>query len=182
MIIGLTGTMGAGKGTVASYLKKKGFEYHSFSDVLREEAKKTNLDPSRINLQSLGNKLREKYKNVGYLSTQLLQKIKTKKSVLDGVRNVAEISTLRQHKDFVLIGIDAPPKMRFDRMIKRQRKGDPNTFEEFKKLDDYENNGESPGQNISTCLENVDHLIINEGSIVELKLKIEKILRHLHSK
>ena len=39
MIIGLTGENCAGKGTVADYLKKKGFYYLSLSDVIREELK-----------------------------------------------------------------------------------------------------------------------------------------------
>ena len=35
MIIGLTGTNGSGKGTVAEFLKQEGFRYHSLSDELR---------------------------------------------------------------------------------------------------------------------------------------------------
>ena len=36
-IIGLTGRNAAGKGTVATMLKKRSFEYHSLSDTLRNE-------------------------------------------------------------------------------------------------------------------------------------------------
>ena len=61
MIIGLTGKNAAGKGEVAEYLKKKGFSYFSLSDILRDEAKKRNLEPTRENLIPLGNELREKF-------------------------------------------------------------------------------------------------------------------------
>ena len=35
MIVGLTGTYAAGKGTVAEYLIGRGFQYYSLSDELR---------------------------------------------------------------------------------------------------------------------------------------------------
>ena len=62
MIIGLTGTISSGKSTVAEILIKKGFEHHTYSDILRLEAKKRNIEPTRQNLQKLGNKLKEESK------------------------------------------------------------------------------------------------------------------------
>lgn len=38
-LIGLIGPNASGKGEVADYLKKKGYQVYSLSDVLREEAK-----------------------------------------------------------------------------------------------------------------------------------------------
>ena len=59
MIIGLTGTMGSGKGEIANYLIKKDFEYYCFSDILKEEAKKRNIKPTRKNLQKLGSDIKK---------------------------------------------------------------------------------------------------------------------------
>jgi len=53
MIIGLTGRNGTGKTEVANYLKSKGFELISLSDILREEARKRNMDEKRDNLKNL---------------------------------------------------------------------------------------------------------------------------------
>jgi dephospho-CoA kinase len=39
-VIGLTGTIASGKGTLAEFLKGKGYSYFSLSDILREEATK----------------------------------------------------------------------------------------------------------------------------------------------
>ena len=42
MIIGITGSYGAGKDTVAELLQKMNFTHVSFSDTLREELKNRN--------------------------------------------------------------------------------------------------------------------------------------------
>ncbi len=175
-IIALTGTMASGKGTVAEYLKKKGFEIYTYSDVVREEAKKLGYGQTRENLRKVGTLLKEKSGNMGILSRKLLAKIKTGKAVLDGVRNVAEINELRKRKGFFLIGVDAGQKIRFKRMQKRKRQGDPKTFEEFKEIDNKENNGENHGQEINRCLKAADFLIHNNSSVEELKKQIDKIL------
>ena len=59
MIIGLTGSLAAGKGVVSDFLKKKGFVYLSLSDELRQTAKERKIELTRVNLQNLGNALRE---------------------------------------------------------------------------------------------------------------------------
>ena len=43
IIIGLTGTLGAGKGTVAEFFTNKSFNYTSCSDYLRRELKKRKI-------------------------------------------------------------------------------------------------------------------------------------------
>ena len=51
MIIGVTGTIGAGKETVVQYLKKKGFEMFSFSRMIRQEALKRGYAMDRARLE-----------------------------------------------------------------------------------------------------------------------------------
>ncbi len=88
MIIGLTGTMSAGKGEVVKHLKSKGFEHYVYSDILKEIAKQRNIEPTRANLQKLGTDIKKETKNLGILSKKMLKKIKTDKAVVDGIRNV----------------------------------------------------------------------------------------------
>lgn len=178
MIIGLTGTMSAGKGEVSLYLKEKGFEYHRYSEIVVEETKRRGLNITRENLQKVGNMLRGEYGDESILSKRILKKIKSNKVVVDGVRNSAEIRELRKTKHFYLVGIDAPQKLRFERLKKRGREGDPANFEEFKKLDDKENSG-LKGQEINKCLKMADFVVINDGSLEDLKKKIDNILRNI---
>ena len=131
MIIGLTGANASGKGEAAEYLKSKGFVYHSLSDTLREEAKVKGIEPSRENLIILGNKLRRE-KGPSILAELAIKKIKDKRNyIIDSIRSPFEIKALRQLKGFALIGIDAPVETRFNRILSRNRAGDPGTLEDF---------------------------------------------------
>lgn len=181
MIIGLTGTIGSGKSEVVKYLKSKGFEHYVYSDILREIAKQRNIEPTRANLQKLGTQIKKESKNLGILSKKLIERAKTDKSVFDGIRNIDEIAELKKMKGSYVIGITAPQKLRFKRLKKRAREGDPKTFNEFKKLDNLENRGKTKGQEINKCLQEVDFKIINNGSQKELHEKIENILKTISS-
>jgi len=178
MIIGLTGTMSAGKGELAKYLKAKGFEYHSYSKILIEEAKKRGIEPTRKNLQKLGNDIKKEKKNLGILSKMILDNIKTDKAIADGVRNPDEIRELRKN-GAVIIAIDAPQKLRFKRLQNRSREGDPKTFEDFKKLDDKENQGVTKGQQINQCINMADYTMMNDKTLDDLRMAIEKILKSI---
>src|ERR1700719_609147 len=59
MIIGITGTNGAGKGTVVDYLvKQKGFTHYSARDIWNEEIVKRGLPPGRDSMVIVANDLR----------------------------------------------------------------------------------------------------------------------------
>src|SRR3989338_11418129 len=177
MIIGLTGTMGAGKGEIVKILKQKGFEHYVFSDVLREVAKERNIDPTRENLQKLG-AIVKKESGRGILASKLLKKIKTDKAVLDGERNVDEIKELKKNGAHI-IGITAPQKVRYQRIKSRKREGDPLTFLQFKRSDNLENRGKTKGQEINNCLNHADFIINNNGTLENLKKQVEDILNKI---
>ena len=182
MILGLTGTIGSGKSEIVKYLKSKGFEHFVYSDILKEMARLRGMEITRENLQKLGTEIKEKSNNLGILSQKLLSKIKTDKAVVDGIRNVDEIRELRKRKDVYIIGFNAPQRERYERLRKRNRDGDPKTFEEFKRLDNLENRGKTKGQEINKCLKMADFLIINNGSLEQLKNNVDKILQTISSK
>ncbi len=59
IIIGITGTLGAGKGTVVDYLKEKyGFVHFSVREFLRGEVLKRGMEPNRDSFTSVANDLR----------------------------------------------------------------------------------------------------------------------------
>jgi dephospho-CoA kinase len=178
MIIGLTGANASGKGEAAEYLKSKGFEYYSLSDILREEAVLRGVEPSRENLIKLGNELREK-NGPSALADMTVKKIKDKNNyVIDSIRNPFEIKALRKLNKFTLIGIDAPVKMRFSRAIARNRPGDPKTLEEFIEKEKKENINSSTNQQLENCLKAADKVIINDSTIEEFRGKIDVIIEH----
>ena len=180
MIIAITGPMASGKTEVAKYLESKGFEYFAFSDILREEAKKRGIEPTRDNLQKLGNRIKKEANNQGVLSDIICNKVK-KNAAADGVRNLDEIISFRKRKDFKLIGVTASPRARYSRIKKRARPGDPETYQKFKKLDNMENRGYTKAQDINNCVNEADFKIVNNGTLEELRKKVDEILAKINA-
>lgn len=173
-LIGLTGTNGAGKGKAASYFVKKGFHYFSLSDLIREELRKKGKEITRDNLIKMGNYLREKY-GPDILARRVMKKIK-ENSVIDSIRNPKEIEHLRKQKSFILLAIDAPVELRYERTKKRGRDESASTLQEFIQKEREEMTTDEKGQQLRTCLKMADVTIINDGSLEELNKKLEALL------
>lgn len=186
MILGLIGKNASGKGEVANYLKKKGFIYFSLSDELREEATKKSLSHERETLISLGNILR-KQNGPQYLAEKISNKIKNnlkngngKNFVVDSIRSPFEAKEFMKNKDFLLIGIDAPIELRFERLKNRNRIGDAKTLEEFKKQEEMENTKNPVSQQLDATFSLAGKRINNNGSLGELHEKIDELLEELN--
>jgi len=180
MIIGMCGRIGAGKETLMSFLREKEFVYLVSSDLINEELKKRGLEISRTNQQNVADELRNKH-GVGIIMQMFLDKIALdpkKNYIIDSLRNSGEAVFLREKvKNFVLIGVDAPQKMRFERMMKRAKPSDPKTWGEFLKVDDRDNFDTSNpmGQQTGKLLEMADFVVINHGNLKDSIKEIEKI-------
>jgi len=173
-IIGLTGTNGAGKGEVAAYLKGKGYTYFSLSDLVREELRKKEKDATRNNLIKMGNELREKF-GPDILAKRVMEKVKDR-AVIDSIRNPSEVEHLRKQKDFILLSIDAPVELRYERAKKRGREESATTLEEFIKKEEEEMTDYEMGQQLLNCMKTADYTIINDSSLENLHKKLEELL------
>jgi len=184
MFLGFTGPNAAGKGEAVKYLvEKQKFIAFSLSDIIRDEAKKRGLEPTRDNLIAIGNELREK-EGPQVLAKRTVAKIKNSpQAAVDSIRNPFEIDELRANlKNFKLIGVTADIKVRFERAKKRGRIGDGETLEEFKKKEEKENTGNETAQQLTKCFEKSDYKIENNGTPGELFAKIDAILAELNYK
>ena len=177
MIIGLTGPNASGKGEVARSLENKGFVYYSLSDIVREEATNRGLEISRENLISVGNSLRLEY-GAGVLSKRVKEKVEGN-CVVDSIRNPSEVEELRLMPNFMLLGIDAPIEIRFQRACKRGRVGEGVTLEEFARKEDLENSKDPKAQQLKRCLKMADKLILNDGSIEVLQKRVMEVLNEI---
>lgn len=180
MIIGLTGTIASGKGVVSDFFKSKGFLYLSLSDELREKAREMNIEITRVNLQALGNKLRSE-QGRGVLAEFIVSKIlkhEYKNVVVDSIRNPGEAEVLKKKlENFVLISVDAPLEVRFERVRQRNREKDPLVWEDFLKLDARDKGIEQNdmGQAVAKCMEMADFSLINNSGLQQLQKQIEEI-------
>lgn len=181
-IIGFTGTNGAGKTTLAKYLVKKGFIYHSLSDILREKLKEQGIKENIDNLLALGNKLR-KENGAGMLAKMTLEKIQKnneEKATVDSIRHPEEVRELRKAKKFFsLTAIEAPIKLRYKRVSSRKRTGDSISFEKFKKQEESQLEGKNEGAQLLKCIDMADFKIVNNGSLEKLYKSIEEILKKI---
>ena len=187
MIIGLTGKNAAGKGEIAKHLQSRGFISFSLSDALRDEATRQGKDHSRDVLIRLGTEMRKKF-GYGILAKRINEKISKSKNknknnfVVDSIRNPGEIEELRKNKDFILVAVHADAKIRFQRLLKRGRVGDAQTFEEFLEHEKKENNDKGSGQQLDKCIEMADKVINSNGTVEEANNDIDLYLDSLKDK
>ncbi|MFV1950849.1 MAG: deaminase [Nitrospinota bacterium] len=180
MIIGLTGENCSGKGTVAGYLKKKGFYCYSLSDVIREELEEEGNEVTREALIKKGNELRQRY-GPSILAKRILSKIESDKNyIIDSIRNPAEVEELRSREDFILIHIYSSKEKRFERMRLRNREGDPKTFDAFMKIEEAEaRNADKTKQQLVECMKIADKRVVNDLDFNHLYKEIDNLLEEL---
>jgi len=179
--VGLTGTMGSGKGEIAALLAKRGYEYISLSDIVREEATRCGLDHTRENLQETGNRLRGE-RGAGVLGACVREAVLKRPEtrwVIDGIRNPAEALELREIDGFRMVGVGAAPEIVVGRLIARGREGQRITREEILlRLEREQGRGEpADGQQVRKCIEQADYFFLNEGTLDEMGDKLIHFLR-----
>jgi dephospho-CoA kinase len=185
IIIGITGTLGAGKGTVVDYLvKNKNFKHFSARNLLIEEIEKRGMENNRDSMVAVANDLREKFGS-GYIAEELFNRALNSKdnAIIESLRTVGEIETLRKKGNFTLLAVDADPKIRYMRISTRGTSTDNVSFEKFLADEQREMVSIDPNkQNLSECIKRADFVIDNNGSLEELEEKIEKILQIIDHK
>ncbi len=183
MIIGLTGTNQAGKGEAGKYLTRKGFVYLSHSDEIRHAVIIAGGNPQdRKQLQDVGNKMRELH-GKDYWTNLVVQKIREKdieNAIVDSCRNPGEIERLRKEKDFMLIAIDAPIELRYERGLKSGRVPSNFTLEDFKQEEARENTGNPAAQQLTKVISMADHIIVNDKDFNKFYEQIDGALEKLN--
>ncbi|MFA5810549.1 MAG: AAA family ATPase, partial [Thermoleophilia bacterium] len=135
-IITFIGRISSGKGTAAAYLVEKyGAEMFTFSNILRDVIQRLKLEETRDNFIRMSEILR------GAFGEDLLSRIMAADATaatseivaIDGTRRETDVEHLKDLPGFVLVAINAEPKIRYERLSKRNVKADDQTktYEEF---------------------------------------------------
>lgn len=173
-LIGLTGTNGAGKGEAAAFFKKNGFAYFSLSDIIRAEIKKRGQKETRNILIKTGNQLRKKF-GPDILARLAMKKVEGR-AIIDSIRNPQEVEYLRSQKNFLLLAIDAPVEIRYERAKNRGRNESARTLEEFIRKEEEEMSSQERGQQLHICMKMADATLINDRTLEEFHRKLERFL------
>ncbi len=171
LIVCLTGMPGAGKSTIATGLKEKGYEIINMGNEVRQEAKKRNLEPTGKNLGKLMLELREK-NGPGAVAELIKPNISNSKSdviVIDGIRSNAEIKVLKKLGVVKILSVHASTDTRFGFLTKRGRSDDPQNRDNFEDRDSRELK-----VGISTSIALADESISNN------KLTKEELINHAY--
>lgn len=183
-VIGITGTLGAGKGTIVNYLvNKHGFVHYSARTFIAEEVKRRGLPVNRDTLTETANDIR-KIHDPGYIARSLLKEAKAKGSnaVIESIRTLGELEALKTDPDFILIAVDAEPHVRYERIQRRGSETDKISYEKFLADEAREMNSTDPTkQNIAAVMKHADYAFVNTQTPEELYTLVDKTLEKLET-
>lgn len=178
-IIGITGTLGAGKGTIVDYLEnKKGYNHYSVRSYLIEEIERRGLENNRDNMVLVANELRAK-NSPSFIIEELYKQALTarKNAVIESIRTPGEVDFLHKQGNFILLAVDADSKARYERIFIRQSSTDKVDYKTFLANEKREFTSTDPNkQNLKKCIEMADVVLTNDGSISNLYKQLESSL------
>lgn len=183
VIIGITGTIGAGKGTVVEHLKTRyGFRHFSARELLYEIIDAQGLSRDRDSLRKVANMFRRK-KGADAIAVELFSRASRigKNAILESLRTEGEIRKLRDLGiPFVLLAVDADAKTRYDRVMGRGSSTDKVGFETFLEQERKEWASSDPHkQNLRRCMELADVSLQNDDDVESFTKRIDQAMMHI---
>lgn len=178
MIVAFVGYPLSGKSTAAEIAKEFGIPVVTMGDVVREEAIKRGLEPNAENLGRIAEEMRKR-EGMDAIARRCIPKIRSLGPVVivDGIRGIEEIRTLRREfGSVVIIAVEAPIQLRFQRARQRGRSDDVSRVEDLMERDRRE---EAWG--LKEAMEIADFTIENTGNLEDFKEKIRVLLKKLLS-
>ncbi|RZN37868.1 MAG: flagellar hook-basal body complex protein FliE [Methanophagales archaeon ANME-1-THS] len=182
-VLAFVGAPAAGKTEAASVAREMGVPVITMGDVIRDELRRRGLSLNDENAGRIAHELRA-HEGMDAIAKRCIprirrveatgaQRAKKKVIVIDGIRGIAEVERFKTEfgTDFVLIRIDAPLGLRYERITRRRRGDDLLSLEGFKEREERENRW-----GMREAMEKADKVVKNEGSLDEFKDAIKKIL------
>jgi dephospho-CoA kinase len=180
MLLGITGTIGAGKGTVVDYLvREKNFIHHSVSEFLAQVATSRSIEPDRIARRNVANEFRAKgataLMEAVYKSAEA-DIVSGKNVIIDPQHTKGEVEFIKD-KGGLVFAIDADLKTRYERISKRGSAKDNVSYEQFVEEQTHEMASEDPNKNnLASAIESADFYILNNGTVEELEKKVDTMV------
>ncbi|MEI8005291.1 MAG: AAA family ATPase [Bacteroidota bacterium] len=178
--IGITGTIGAGKGTVVEYLERsRGYRHFSVRSFLLDLIRTEGMPENRDSMFLLGNRLRNEF-GPSYV-VDCLYKLAQESGdncIIESIRTTGETAFLRSKGNFYLLAVDADQKIRYERIRLRKSETDTVSFTTFAENEEREMTSTDPGrQNLRECIRMADFVLTNNGSREELFARVDDILK-----
>lgn len=182
IIIGITGTLGAGKGTIVDYLcERHRFTHYSVRSFLIEELMKRGESINRDSMVHLANELRAQH-HPAYIIEQLYAKANEQRHncIIESIRTPGEVDALENKQNFYLLAVDADAKTRYERIYERGSETDTISFETFLDNEAREMENTDPNkQNLKVCMQRAQFKLENNGNLENLYHQIENIIQQI---
>lgn len=173
-VIVIVGMPGAGKSLASSAAADHGIPVFVSGDIIRAEAERRKLSPTKENIGRLMLEIREK-EGMGAVAKRLaplIDKIDEEMFVYEGARNIEEVEELGKKYHVFTIAIHASPRSRFERLLKRGRSDRPRTWADFVERDDRELK-----VGVGRVIAVADRVVENEDSKMDLKRRTGRLLK-----
>ncbi len=175
-VIVIVGMPGAGKSLASSVAAKRGIPVFVSGDIIRDEAKRRSMQPTRENLGRLMLRIR-KDEGMGAVAKRLvplISKINGNIFVYEGARNIEEIDELNKKYRVFTIAIHASPESRFQRLLKRGRSDRPRNWADFLERDERELK-----VGVGKLIAIADRVVENEDTKNDLKRRTARLVKIL---
>ncbi|MEM9336945.1 MAG: AAA family ATPase [Patescibacteria group bacterium] len=178
MIIGITGTLGAGKGSIVAYLKERGFVHYSGSAMLRKILEERGDEVNRDAYSRLAGEIRgEDPQGLAKLLWQQYESEDPEHAVIEALHDLGEADFVKE-KGGQIIAVDADIDTRYHRVVARGSEKDKVTFDHFREQIQREEEG-GGHHNIRAVINMADYVIMNNGTIEELHQEVERVLQEI---
>jgi dephospho-CoA kinase len=179
-IIAIVGMSGSGKSVAVDYLTSKGYPKVYFGGMILREMEARGIAITPENEKAFREKIREEEGN-DWVVRQVIKDVYKlieagqKRIVLDGVYSLTEYVALKKEfpGETFFVALVLPKKLRYKRVAERPER--PFNHAEIMERDRSEIENLEKGGPIAAA----DYYILNDGTIEETNVKIDKILEEI---
>ena len=164
----VAGMPGAGKEELLTVARSMGLPFLRMGDIVRECHSESETS---LSVGAFANAQREEL-GKDIWAKRALERMSGDIFLVDGCRSMDEVRSYRNlSDDVVIVGIYAPPKDRYSRLVARGRDDAPKSMEEFEARDSRE-----IGWGLAEVLALADVIVPNDSDLSTFKIKAAEAL------
>lgn len=177
-ILVTTGMPGSGKEELLRCCEVRGAKVVRMGDIVRDKAEEFGLKLTDANVGGLADEERKRY-GMDIWAKRTIPFVGGDLVVIDGTRGPDEIRAFKKAfgEALKVVAVHSSPKTRFERLKSRSRPDSPTSFAEFETRDHRELDW-----GLGDAISLADHMIVNEGTLDELRARVNAFLDDLLAK